>query len=859
ATFRETVDRCCSLFMSANDQNIDLRHTLFPLPEQADQARERLSRTQFTQPALFIIEYALALLLQEWGIEPVAMLGHSIGEYVAATLAGVFSLEDALFLVMRRGELVQKALPGAMLSVALPEDRVLPYLNEQISLAAINGPELTVVAGLPDAIDSLQRLLTEQKIACHKLHTSHAFHSWMMDELVEQFAAEVRRRPLHTPRVPILSNLTGTWLQDSEALDAHYWARHLRAPVRFQDGVQKLLALPDPLMIEVGPGQTLTRIIRRQVSQDRPGLIVSTLPEHDEAQDAATSLLTALARLWIAGMPVAWQRRYQSEHRQRVSLPTYPFARERHWLQHEEHKPEIAPVPNETGLTTVLWQQAIPPAGADTPSEQEQHVLVLLDDPFPGGCDPVSRFRAEHYTVTCVQAGDHFQSLDDETYQINPAKPEDYVLLLQHIPHVHKVFHMWNVGPEEERYPSADLIPYERAFYSVLYLLQAITQTQELVDLQLYLVTTQLFSITGTEHIQPHKALLSGPAQVIGLEHPEVSCRLVDISYPRNSEQAHLLLDQLVTELRNTSSESPVAYRGIHYWKQTFQPLTQRHLEARNTLPSFRTGGTYLLTGGLGGIGSGLAEQLAHHYQAKLVLLARTALPERTAWADWLGTHEEQGRISQILRKLIHLEELGSEILVLAVDITDPLQTQHAVTQAKARFGKIDGVLHLAGVPGAGLAQMKTLELAAPVLAPKVQGTLNLARALRDTPLDFWLLFSSFTVITGGIGQVDYIAANAFLDAFAASYQQTTGIRTIAINWDAWQWDSWMSSTMHILPELQRRIQQLRSEKGITFAQGLAFLEQIVHLPFSQVMVSTQDASAARLQHQQLARTFWEQ
>ncbi len=861
--FRESVDRCSSLYMRYSASTINIRELLYPSPERVAETQEQLYSTQFTQPALFIIEYALAQLLLDRGIQPAAMIGHSIGEYVAASLAGVLSLEDALLLVTRRGELMQQCQPGDMLSIALSEDLVREYLNEQISLASINGPDMVVVAGSAEAIEALQSRLIRRDVHSHKLHTSHAFHSWMMDEITERFASEVRKVKLNPPRIPYISNVTGSWIQDTEATDPAYWVRQLRATVRLQSGLQTLLANPNPLLIEVGPGQTLNKIVRQQATATRDMIIVPTLQENDGQQPDSAFLLTTLARLWLVGLPIAWQKMYAAELRQRIALPTYPFAREHHWLNIPASKQAHGQLTNETGLATSLWQQSISPPQDLSATTETQHVLAFLNESVLGEVDIAAHLGNAHYIVTCVRPGKSFTKVDERTYVIDPGNHEDYDRLLQEVlhqsPRIHKVLHMWNALPDDDWQPDVEALFPEYTFYTVLYLLQALSHSQQLEDLHLLLVTTNLNSISGEEPLQPQKALLLGPAKVVALEHPGVRCQLIDISYPRTMGQARRVLDQLLAEMGSSEIATPVAYRGTHRWRQTFAAISSQHLAAQSTLPTFRQGGTYLITGGLGGIGLGLAEQLARDYQAQLVLLSRTALPEQDEWIDWLANHDEKDRTSQRIRQLQRIEEHGGKTLILAADVTDPLQMQAAVEQTMAHFGTLHGVLHLAGVPGSGLIQLKTPEVADVVFAPKVTGTLNLAQAVRERELDFFILFSSFTTITGGIGQVDYIAANAFLAAFAQYQQTTTGVRTIAIDWDAWQWDSWQSAEMQIMPELQSQIRQMRTEKGITFPQGLAYLRQILRLPCSQVIVSAQDIPTSIENHLQFARTFWTQ
>src|SRR5262245_47900266 len=280
--FRHHVDRCFELLRA--DLGIDLRAVLYPGDKEAEAATERLKQTLITQPALFVIEYALAQLWMTWGIRPAAMIGHSIGEYVAACLAGVFCVEDALKLVAARGRLMQQLPAGAMLAVPLAAEEVECLLSKELSLAAINEPSLSIVSGPNEAIVRLEAHLAERVLSSRRLHTSHAFHSAMMDPILESFTKEVRKLKLSPPKIPYVSNVTGTWITAEEATEPNYWARHLRQTVLFAAGVRELLREPRRVLLEVGPGQTLAILAGRQKGNDAERLIASSLRRPEDNQ-----------------------------------------------------------------------------------------------------------------------------------------------------------------------------------------------------------------------------------------------------------------------------------------------------------------------------------------------------------------------------------------------------------------------------------------------------------------------------------------------------------------------------------------------------------------------------------------------
>ncbi|HET7460810.1 MAG TPA: amino acid adenylation domain-containing protein [Longimicrobium sp.] len=323
--FRDEVDRCAAVLHPG--LGMDLRAVLFPGSGGESEADALLRETRVTQPALFVVELALARLWEGWGVRPGAMLGHSVGEYVAATLAGVFAPDAALRLVAARGRLMQALPPGAMLAVPLPEAEVEPLLSGSLSLAAVNGPANCVVSGPGGEVEALEAELAGRGVEARRLRTSHAFHSAMMDPALDAFAAEVRRAGPAAPSIPFLSNLTGDWITAEQAADPGYWVRHLRHTVRFADGVGRLLEAPRRVLLEVGPGDTLGTFARRHPANGGGRVVVRTLAPGGRPEAADLAILHAAGALWTAGVEIDWPALRGPGPRRRVPLPTYPFER----------------------------------------------------------------------------------------------------------------------------------------------------------------------------------------------------------------------------------------------------------------------------------------------------------------------------------------------------------------------------------------------------------------------------------------------------------------------------------------------------------------------------------------------------
>jgi acyl transferase domain-containing protein/thioesterase domain-containing protein len=335
--FRGVLDSCTEILSPILE--LDLRRIIFAEKDRLEDGAPRINQTAIAQPALFVFEYALAKLWEKWGIRPRAMIGHSIGEYVAACLAGVFNLESALSLVAARGRLMQQMPPGAMLAVAASETEAMRFLSDKLAVAAVNSPRSCVVSGgFPD-IEALEKRLDREKIAHRRLVTSHAFHSHMMAPAAQQLAEEMGSHKLGPPRIPFLSNRSGTWITDEQATRPAYWADHLCRTVRFSQCIETLLKGEDQVLLEVGPGNTLSTLVKQQSARPAGHVILTSVRHPKEDRSDVEHILTTLGRLWLSGVKPDWEGFYADERRRRIPLPTYPFERQRFWPDSKESDP----------------------------------------------------------------------------------------------------------------------------------------------------------------------------------------------------------------------------------------------------------------------------------------------------------------------------------------------------------------------------------------------------------------------------------------------------------------------------------------------------------------------------------------
>ena len=836
ALFRDIVDECANRLLP--DVGFDLRAVLYPpAGADAEAAAARLRETATTQSALFVTEYALARLWMSWGVVPTALVGHSIGELVAAAVSGVLALPDALRLVALRGRLMEAMPRGVMLAVPVEERRLAPMLGEGLWLAAVNAPGLCVASGDAASIDALAERLRRDGVEGRRLHTSHAFHSGLMDAAVDPFVAAAATMEIGTPSIPYLSNVTGTWITGADLRDPGYWGRHIRQAVRFSDNLQALLEDDKRALVEVGPGNTLGALVRQQSRGPAAHVVLSSLRHPQEQTTDATTMATALARLWVSGAAADWQGYHAGERRHRVSLPTYPFERKRYWVE-----PERMTVLKVKRCTRRIerrdladwfhvpaWTRTLTPR---LPADPAGGTALLFVDAAGRARPLADRLESLGYAVVSVEEGDGFSSAGERSFRLASGSRADYVALVRALrdrdllPDV--VAHCWTLTGRHDPMPSDVAIReyQDRGFYSLMHLAQAFGDIGYSRPLRLSVVTDGVHEVTGSEPLVPEKATLLGPARVIPQEFLTTKTRVIDLHLDDQAAFAGDRLDALAADLLSPAHERDVAYRAGRRWLQGYTSLHLAEPVAASRV-QLRRRGTYLITGGLGDIGLVIAQHLASEFGARLVLTGRRGLPPRDAWAGHLAASGAKDATSRRIRAVEALEAAGAEVLVGEADVTDEAAMRRVVDEAIARFGRIDGVIHSAGIAGGGMIQLKTREVAASVLAPKVVGARVLARIFEGRQPDFLVLCSSLTAVLAGLGQVDYCGANASLDAFARQYATSTGVRAISINWNAWR-EVGMAVDTAVPEDLKDAIKTQMLASGISNADGVEAFKRIL-------------------------------
>ena len=782
--FSEWMDRGLAYLEPKLDY--DIRALWLPEPGGEAAANEVLKRPSVQLPLILITEVALAQMFMGWGVSPSVLVGHSMGENTAACLAGVMSFEDCIGLVLLRGQLFDTVPAGGMLSVPLSLDALQPYLGAEHDIASLNAPELTVISGPQAALDDLEAALRADEITPQRVAIDIAAHSRMLEPILARFGDYLRSIPLHKPQIPIISNRTGVELTPEQATDPDYWVQHLRNTVRFGDCITTLSVRKDRIYLEMGPGKALSSLARMNGAVAGQQ-VLSALRHPDE--DIADDLyhLGVLARVWALGGSFDWGQIWGQARRRRVSLPTYPFQRSRFFIDPgqsaQTETPALERLDDLRDWGTKLgWK----PAYADCDLDVTRGLgslgdtwLIFADD--TGMAAPViTALRKAGQKVVEVRAGDTFARKSDGLYTLAPEHGRDaYARLIAELVAdgiaPTRIAHFWLVTGRESFRPGSSFLHrnIEQGVYSLLFLAQAMQSENLALPVHLTVVTNGAQALEGEPLRHPEKAMIAGPVRVAPHEMPGLTCVTLDIDSSAGTEA--LLEDLCATPGNGTAL--------IRKGKRYVQVLRPAALEDR--LPEIPQGAHWLITGGFGGIGLTLAEELITRFDAKITLLARTPLPERADWAEWQEGHGPMDPTSRRILAVTRLEALGGQVHVAVADVCNIDEMRDALDGAGAVLGKPYGLIHAAGQINDAPLLAKTTGDVEDVFAPKLHGLQVIDALLPDGVLDVMVLFASTSTLTAPVGQVDYVAANEYLNAFARS---RAGARTkvVALNWGIW-------------------------------------------------------------------------
>lgn len=805
--FRTTVDECLALLDSA--MGAEVRAALGLGGDSPDDCGRRHNETGVVQPALFICQYACVALLGRLGIEPVALLGHSLGELVAAAVAGVFRLEDALSLVVRRGELMQSLPPGTMLGVAASAADIQPMLPEGVCIATVQGPQRTVISGTDSAICEAEALLAVRGVAARRIDTAHAFHSPMMDPIMSAFESAVAAVERRAPRMPFLSNVTGTWARESDAVSPTYWARQLREPVNFSACLETLYRKNDLALAELGPGQVLGAVARSHPARRETHRIVGLMRNANDSVHDERYFLKALGQLWTWGAAVSWNGLDHGSAR-RVPLPTYPFEQRRlpditldvAREARDPHRPRS--VAQGAWLYSPVWRRE----SARHEEASAGHLLLFTQS--ASAQELADSFRVAGRAVVTVVPGNNFGAIDRDIYTLRPSEREDYSRLVEalrrHALVPSCVIHAWSLATPVLETAGDDACRAAHPFglYSVLWLAQVLeTELLEAgspaAGVRLCVVTRDALDAPGTPVIVPSQSPVAGLCPVITQECAQVRCVHADV---RSVDlQAHgevSVLRRVIADVLGGTPAPTVAWRAGERWLADVAPTIPVVIE--DDEPVAHSGGVYVITGGFGHIGTLLAERLARTSGATIVLVGRHV--------------PEPGTDSAAARRIERLEADGAHVIKVAADCADVDALRAVLARARAGGRSITGLFHAAASTKHSSVKTSIVNLTAQDLDEqfhaKAHGLQAIRDAVRDEPVDCVVVMSSLAAVVGGFGLGAYAAANRFADACVESWSRTAATRWLSIDWDGWE-----APDEGVVIDSGRTLPLLTSERGL--------------------------------------------
>jgi phthiocerol/phenolphthiocerol synthesis type-I polyketide synthase E len=849
AVYRDAVDRCAELLREPVGR--DIRELLF-----APAGDTVINETRFAQPALFVTGYALAMLWGSWGVRPSAMLGHSIGEYVAAHLAGVMSLPDALTLVAARGRLMQGMEPGGMAAVHLGPDELQKWLvtpSGTLEIAAVNAPGLCAIAGPREALEACLRNLAAQGIDAQPLHTSHAFHSSMMEGVLAPFTALFDTVVLSAPATPYVSNVTGQWITPAQATSPGYYAEHLRRAVQFETGVRTLAADPSLHLLEVGPGRALATLASLSLGVDGVRRTGTSLGNARDARNESHALLEAAGRLWLSGVRLDWPGLHGEARPRRLPLPTYPFERQRFSIDAAAAQPgapaAAAPAAPAPGRSSDVAEWIFMPTWTRAEASSVGAPRLVGHWLVAGGTDALAqavcrRVRAAGGDPIRLLEGEGDAPADTEviTCRVRPGSHEDLSLIAEEERHEGKpvagVIVLWSLLDDSATAERQRQLLY----HAQVAFATGLAPTPE-SPLRIVVATAGAHSVLDEPVAFVGAAAAYGPVLALPIEVPGLSLTLVDLAPTPQLPDIEAAAQALVEEAGARGAENLVARRAGRRWVRRFEHNRLAPADA-DVLPVER-GAVVLITGGLGGMGLAIAQRLAQRAQARLLLTSRTALPARDRWDAWLAEHGADDRHARIMLAVRAIEAAGGEVELAVADAADAQAMGAAVQAARARWGRIDVVVHAAGIAGDGqLAAMKSPGNVAAVMAPKAGGLQVLTQLLGDSPLEKVVLMSSVNAVLGAAGVADYASANAVLDAFVESAAVPKAWRqVVAFDWGAWR-EVGMAAELEV-PAWRRAAWDAYLQTAIGTDEGLDVFERVLHCGVRRAVVVPYDLPQA--------------
>ena len=727
-----------------------------------------INNTKYTQPILFLFEYALASVLLKWDIKPNSMIGHSLGEYVAACIAEVFSLEDALKLIVKRAQLMGALEKGDMISVGALKHTIAELLPETLSIAAINSEDNCVISGATKDMDNFIRILDLNEISYSKLKTSHAFHSGMMDDILAAYEEELLKVKWSNPKMAFISNLSGNEILNTEAISPKYWVRHLRETVNFQDGIDLLLQQNNVVLIEVGPGNTLLKFTKQNKKYSNKCTSIELVRRHSEqSPNDNQKFTTAIGEIWKQQLNINLEHYYAAEQRHRISAPAYCF---------DPFKLDFIVDPFENLTHTIdansiklssewfyipAWKNTFLTANEENTHKPKNYLIFSDSGTLIMSIEKELSKRGN--TVFEVKKGNSYNRINKQLFTVNPDNENDFQSLFWDLENdaiqLEQIIFNWHF--EGNRYESA-----LAAFSSLNSLCRNSLEHFPEIKKKITLIGELNYGILENE--KRNNTMISAMKQlyVCSQENPEIFSCSIDIDQQISDAQ---IVSRVADDIDTNYSDTTVSYRNKNRWVEYYENI---NLGTAAKIKYLGENKTYLITGGLGKIGQLLATYLCDTYNSKVIIVGRKALPAEHTWDDLVNDATANNTTAAIIKKLKELRKGNRQIYYFTSDVSDYNDFNQTVKSIESDHGMISGVIHAAGnLDDSTFKPIENLNasLASKQFAPKINGLLNLEQIFKSRSLDFVWITSSLAAILGGLTYGAYAVANAFMDSFVNS------------------------------------------------------------------------------------------
>ncbi|MTI26090.1 type I polyketide synthase, partial [Fulvivirga kasyanovii] len=782
--FAEIIDKCLGIINKLLKDGTDVYEILFST--RGSQNVVRINETKYTQPLIFSVEYALSMTIMDLGIKPNMIIGHSIGEYVAACISGVFTLHDALKLVVLRGEMMQKMPSGSMLAVEMSEKDIAPIIEDiPVDIAAINGPDRCVVSGETKAIEKFNSELSRKGYKATKLHTSHAFHSRMMRPIVQDFKRLVQTVSRSSPEIPFISNVSGIWITKDQALSVDYWCDHLLNPVRFNDGLELLFQTEKAVFIEVGPGLTLSSLVKPHDNRKNNHQVINLMRHPKEQVNDKTHLLNKIGELWLYGVNLDWEKHYDGLKPNRISLPTYPFQRKRYWIDVDPYQmfadqAETQRLPPKNWFNYASWKQNVL---TGVPLEGNVVWIIFENE------DLISKqisglIDTKNNSSIKIRKGKNFEVTSDKEISMDPNDSYQWEMLFNQIKveedQYVSIVYSWSLvqSADDNIEPSNGYEDY----FNILNLCKSINHLDTNKHILFNVLTNSIFYVLGDENLNRERFILSSAIKTIQQEFPSLHCKLIDLN--ASTSLSNVTLSNVKAEITSMSNDKLVAIRNSFRWTAQYEKL-----EIKDDAPSLlKNRGVYLITGGTGKVGMTYAKFLIKTYNATVIIWGRKKLPQKSEWEKTVQSKESRW---ELIKQFLELDRLEGELIYQQVDVIVEDKVEEAISSIYKQQGKLNGIIHAAAVSNDATSEIPitsiTKENCVQQLEPKVKGLLSISKAIENRDPDFVMVTSSLASILGGIGFYGYAGANAMLDAYVSSENNNGNVtRWLSINWDGW-------------------------------------------------------------------------